>query len=472
MTLLADIACATVARYDLLPPESVVVVMVSGGADSVALLHLLAAGELGADLPVSALHVNHLLRGADADTDESFVCDLCERLGVGLRVVRFDVAAYAAEVGLNLEDAGRKVRYRFAAEEIDARCDAAGTPREGGRIAVGHTRDDRLETFLMRLAAGAGATGLTSLRPARDRIVRPLADAPRALVRDHLALLGESWREDASNADTTRLRARVRHELLPLLREISPQVDEAVARSLEILSAEDGLLAEMAGAYARDFTTVAEGRLHLDRAMMATLSLPMRRRTVRAALARIFPEASRLEFDHIEALVEACAAPVSTSFARDLPGGLRAGSEYGTIIVSRTGEEPRALAPSLLLIPGTAELGDAGRLHAEETGSGDVSGHARSVVIDAGLVAGTLSVAGPRTGERMRPLGMPGTKKLSDLLVDAKVPARLRPLTPVVRDGERVVWLAGVRMSEDYRVTPLTTRPVRLTWEHDESAPP
>jgi tRNA(Ile)-lysidine synthase len=472
MTSLPDIARATVAAHDLLPPGSVVVVMISGGADSVTLLRLLANGELGDDLHLSGLHINHLLRGDEAEADESFVRMLCESLGVELRVVRFDVAAFAAEGGLNLEDAGRRVRYRFAAEEADARCEASGVPPERGRIAVAHTLDDRIETFLMRLVTGAGATGLTSLRPARDRIVRPLADAPRTLVCEHLASLGQQWREDASNTDTTRLRARMRHDVLPVLRDINPRFDAGFARTLQVLSAEDDMLAEMADAFSRDFVRIEGGRLVLERVMLATLSLAMRRRTIRAALDRAFPDISRLDFEHVEAIVAACAPEAHSSFARDIGDGLRAVAEYDTIVVSRSGDEPGPMAPCLLPIPATVDLGESGRLIAEATATGDISGDPDSVVIDAGRLASTLSVSAPQTGERMRPLGMSGTKKLSDLLVDAKVPVRRRPLTPVVRDGEQVVWLAGVRMSDEYKVGPHTTYAVRLTWvRYTDDAP-
>lgn len=461
MSALLDIARASADRHGMFPAGSVVLAMVSGGADSTALLTLLAGEALAGDAALFALHVNHGLRGADADADETFVCDLCASLGVPLRVERVDVAAYADENGLNLEDAGRRVRYGLADDELDARCAAAGVSPLRGRIAVAHTRDDRLETFLMRLAQGAGAGGLTTLKPVRDRVVRPLIDAPREQVREHLRVLGRSWREDATNADTSRLRARVRAELLPLMRDINPRFDDALSRTVELLAEEDALLAEMASAFARDFAQVSGGRVAFDCAMMATLSLPMRRRTVRMAVLGEFPESSRLEFDHVESLVAGLA---EEGFARDLPGGLRAETRYGTMTVSRAGEGAPAVAPGLLSIPGTVDLGVHGRIVADEVAAGPLSGEPDSTVIDAGKVGCGLTVTGVREGDRMRPLGMRGTKKLSDLLVDAKVPRAERAGVPVVRDGDSIVWVAGLRSSDDYKVDPDTTAHVRLTW--------
>jgi tRNA(Ile)-lysidine synthase len=193
---------------------------------------------------------------------------------------------------------------------------------------------------------------------------------------------------------------------------------------------------------------------------MLTLDRAMARRAVRAALIEAFPEASRLDASHVEALVDGLA---DDAFRRDLPGGLRAETEYGRLVVSRADEELRAVAPSLLPLPGTAELGAAGSIVAEEVALDDIAGTPDSITIAADSL-GSLVVDGVRPGDRMRVLGMDGSRKLSDLLVDEKVARRQRGAVPVVRDASSIVWLAGVRMSEDYRVGPTTARAMRLTW--------
>lgn len=456
---------ATSNRLGMLSADTPVLAMVSGGADSVALLRLLAAGDLGPTGSLSVLHINHGLRGADADADAEFVSALAARLDVRCSVVRFDVAAYAAEDGLNLEDAGRRVRYRFAEEVLDAACAAAGVRPELGRIAVAHTRDDRVETFLMRAVTGAGAGGLSSIRYTRGRIVRPLLDCDRADVRAFLETLSQPWREDASNADTTRLRALVRARIVPVAQQVNPAFRETLARSIDLLAADDALLSRMAGEFSRDFAQVtSDGRVEFDREWMRTLDTTMARRTVRSALLSAFPEASRLEASHVDALVGGLSAD---GFARDLPGGLRAAVEYGKLVVSRAGTVPLVVAPCLLLLPGTADLGHAGRIVAECLEPSAPVGSADSVTIDAGELD-TLVVDAFRPGDRIRPLGMAGSRKVADVLTDAKVPRRLRAATPVVRDGDRVVWVAGVRMSDEYRVTEKTARAVRLTWEREQ----
>ena len=461
MPSITDIARATTERRVLLDSTAPVLAMVSGGADSVTLLRLLAAGELGQTGPLSVLHVDHMLRGEDSDADAAFVSALCEQLGVACTVVRFDVSQYAAVGALNLEDAGRRVRYRFADEALDAACEVAGVRPEFGRIATAHSRDDRVETFLMRAITGAGAGGLASIPYQRGRIIRPLLDCDRAAIRDYLTALSQPWREDASNADVTRLRARVRAEIVPIAESINPAFRETLTRSIDLLGDDDALLSRLARDFGRDFAeTSPDERVAFDREWMLTLDRAMARRAVRAALIEAFPEASRLEASHVEALVAGLA---DDAFARDLPGGLRAETEYGRLVVSHADEELRVVAPSLLPLPGTAELGAAGSIVAEEVAPDFVAGTPDSITIAADSL-GSLVVDGVRPGDRMRVLGMDGSRKLSDLLVDEKVARKQRRAVPVVRDAGSIVWLAGVRMSENYRVGPTTVRAMRLTW--------
>lgn len=462
MPPLPDTVRATIARYTLMPPDPVVLAMVSGGADSIALLRLLASGDLGEPGDLSVLHINHGLRGAASDADEAFVTQTCEALGVPCDVVRYDVAGYAAAQGLNLEDAGRRIRYRFAEDALDAKCAAAGAASHRGRIAVAHTFDDRLETFLARIVAGAGAGGLRSIQPTRGRIVRPLLDARRAEIVAYLRDLGQPWREDATNADISRQRAWVRHELLPVIESRNASFDATAARMLAVLGDEDDLLAEMAEAFARDFTRLEGDVLVFERGMMATLSRPMCRRTIRHALCATFPEASRIEYEHVDALVDGMN---DERFARDLSFGLRAEAEYSTLRISRTPEGEDSVAPGLLPLSGTALLGAAGTMVAREAPAVYAGDDADRVTIDADSVRWPLVIDAVREGDRMRPLGMEGTKKVGDLLTDAKVPRRLRRLVPIVRDGDRVVWVAGVRLSEESRVGPHTTRIAELVWE-------
>lgn len=466
MIPLPDIARAAAARHTMFPAGSVVLAMVSGGADSVALLRLLAADELGPLAGLSVLHVDHRLRGAESDVDASFVRALCEALGIAVRVVSCDVSAYAEAEGLNLEDAGRRVRRQLAGSELDAQCAARGVRPEAGRIAVAHSFDDRLETFLARLVSGAGGGGLRSIAPVSGRVVRPLIDARRADVIAYLRGIGQSWREDASNTDTTRERAWVRHELLPMIEKRNPAFAATAARTLSILGEEDDLLGDMAKAFAHDFSRLDHDILAFDRQLMRTISRPMARRVVREALVDVFPEASRLEFEHAEAIVDGLA---EDGFARDLPFGLRAETEYDKLNISRKSVARATVAPGLLGLPGMLDLGAAGTIESRVTAPDAPPSTGDGVSIDADAVTWPLLVDSLREGDRIRPFGMTGSKKVGDLLTDEKVPRRVRGGVPIVRDGERVVWVAGVRLAEDVRVTAGTVHSAELRWHRPQA---
>jgi len=467
-------------------PGVPVVVMVSGGADSVAAL-LMVAEQVFGELRPLVVHVNHRLRDAESDGDEAFVRELAGRLRIDVRVLGCDVAACAASEKLNLEDAGRRIRYRFAQEALDAHCQRLGVSASSGRLLVAHTLDDRIETFFMRALLGAGLGGLSSIAPVRGRIVRPLLETERLALRQWLGHRSQSWREDSSNSDTTRLRAHIRATLLPTAEQVNPAFRAALSRTMDLLADDDNYLSGLADSLASELAeTEPDQEVCIDRHRILGLDRALARRVIRSSLLNAFPDASRIPSAHIRALAEGFG---NDRFSHDLPGGLKAFSEYDKMVVVRQTAENPCLPPGCLQVPGVVELGRAGSIIAEQVpgpagehmragsgvGSDDggrppVSGQADAVVIDAQCVADGIYVDSVRAGDRMRPLGMQGSRKLSDLLIDAKVPRRKRALIPVVRDGERIIWLAGIRLSDEYRVTESTSAFVRLVWNREREA--
>jgi len=310
----------------------------------------------------------------------------------------------------------------------------------------------------------------------RGRIVRPLIDARRADIVEYLEAEGLEWREDVSNADEALTRNRVRHRLLPELEAMNPRAVEALARTMRVLSEEDALLDRLA---ARELVRLQqaegthvlegpEGTVALDRAGLGALEPALARRVVRLAVERVFPDASRQELDHLDAVVADLA---DVGSRRDLPGGVHASVEHDALLLRGAVEEPSPLAPALLEIPGSVSVADGVvRADPAEVPSVGIEADAHDAdveYVDADRLEGPLSVGSALEGERMRPLGMSGTKKLSDVMMDAKVPARHRSKIPVVREGDRVVWVAGIRLSEAHRVTPDTRRVVRLAYTRE-----
>lgn len=477
-----------------------VVLMVSGGADSTALLLLAATDELDIDdgrglariarERLHVLHVNHQLRGDAADGDEAFVCELCASLGIPVEVVRVDVAALAADPATgdtNVENVAREVRYAAATRLANHLCEEAGLPRSAARILTAHTANDRAETFFMHAIKGSGTQGLSSIPRRRNRIVRPLLDRTHEELCRLLRMRGIAWREDATNADTRYLRSFVRHEVVPRALERNPRLFESMAATCEILSDEDSYLAQVAS---RAFRALErrqeEGLVVLDGARLAAADVAIARRVVRMAVLAACP-GCRLDSRHVTRVLELVAAGEGSA---TLPSGVDARVSYGMLFVrARVAQasvatsgwievpalEGMAGTSSVLAAPGPegALLLAAGtlaaRLREVAPGSDPVAlarAHARewegaSVLLDAescglGPLGGSLWVSSPEVGEVLCPLGMHGqSKKLSDLLIDAKVPAAERAGVPVVRtgDGGRILWVAPLRADERVRVT-------------------
>jgi len=388
-------------------------VMLSGGADSVCLLDL--ARRLGAR--VAALHVNYGLR-AEAHEDEEHCRALCDDLGVELAVQRVSLPVEG-----NLQAHAREARYRLA-ERLAV-----------GDFAAAHTASDQAETVLYRLAVSPGRRALLGIAPRRGRLVRPLLEATREDTRAHCREHGLPWREDVSNADPRFARTRVRHDLLPALRSLGPAPERTIAETALLLRDEAEVLdAATAEALARlgggPVVALAEVR-----------ALP--RALARLLLRRLAEGAAGGERALSRSEVDAVLGLGATGGTRslDLPGGLRAVAEYGTLRF-RHGAEAPPPEPVGLPVPGRTRFG-GWEVEAAPGGRGEVA-------VSAAALPGALTVRAWRDGDRMRPRGLGGTKTLQDLFTDRKVPRALRHSLPVVEAAEAIVWVAGVALDERF----------------------
>lgn len=397
-------------------------VMLSGGGDSVCLLDV--AVLLGAE--VEALHVDHGLRdGSGADADHCR--ELCERLGVPLAVERVELPA--ADGPGNLQAQARDARYALA--ERHAR----------GDYAAAHTASDQAETVLYRLAVSPGRRALLGMAPRRGRLVRPLLAITRADAREHCRARGLEWREDPSNSSLLFARARVRERILPELLELNPAAERTITETAAQLREEAEVL-DQALADALGRPAAAPLPLEALRALPPALA--------RLALRTAAGDASvsRRDAERILAL------PLEGSAEVELPGGLRAIAEYGTLRFAR-GSDPAAPDPVELPVPGAVDFG-RWRVEARVGAEGDVL--LRPDAAGAGLL-----VRPWRPGDRLRPAGLGGTKTLQDLFSDRKVPRAERATVPVVESGGRVAWVANLAVDEAFRAAPGTTGAVALT---------
>jgi tRNA(Ile)-lysidine synthase len=397
----------------LVPEGEPLLVLLSGGGDSVCLLDV--AVRLGAR--TGALHVNYGLREG-ADADEELCRELCSRVGVPLAVERVELSE-----GGNLQDRAREARYGLAERRAE------------GDYAAAHTATDQAETVLYRLAVSPGRRALLGMAPRRGRLVRPLLGATREETRGYCRERGLEWREDPSNADRRFARARVRHDVLEALRSLNPEAERTIAETARQLRDEADVLDRDAAEALESLgggPAVSLADLRAEPPAVARLVL----RGLAEAAAGVPRSLSRNEAEAVLAL-----AGSGGTKSLDLGGGVRAVAEYGTLRFTRDPGAPPP-DPVELPVPGRARFGDW-EIEARLGSPGDVE-------VVAGSIGSAVVVRPWREGDRMRPVGLGGTKTLQDLFTDRKVPRALRRTLPVVEAGGEIVWVAGVALDERF----------------------
>lgn len=417
-----------------------------------ALLHLLHGKAKSRRLRLTVAHLNHGIRGKRAGEDAAFVSALARRLRIPCVVGKARVPLLARRRGISLEMAAREARYAFLA--------ATAHKVKADMIATAHTSDDQVETILLKLVRGAGRGGLSGMADhamiAGIPLVRPLLNVSRARIEAFLRERAIQWREDESNQDRAFLRNRVRHELLPLLeRDYNPKIREALLRTREILTAEDEWMDEMARGI------LGEGVLNPT--LLRRQPLAARRRVIRLWLAGQGVPADCLDFDGV-ARVDSLLETSQGSQMVELPEGWRVRRQYDRLSVTRpTVPEERkggSIRPVRVKIPGVTVAKELGlRIQVSlapgihrERGAGPGGLPAMATVSARVLGKRVLWVRPNQAGDRLAPFGMKGSRKVQDILVDAKVPRADRARIPVLVCDNRVVWLPGYRIDRKWAV--------------------
>ncbi|WP_298434917.1 tRNA lysidine(34) synthetase TilS [Geobacter sp.] len=448
-----------VTEHALFSPGDTVVVAVSGGPDSVALLDILA-GLAALRLRLVVAHLNHSLRGAESDEDERFVAALAASYGLPFESETADVRGFSRRERLSLEDAGRRCRYAFF-DRLAARYGASS-------VALAHHADDQAETLLLRLLRGAGVTGLSAMAPrTAGRYVRPLLALSRHEIERYLQTRRLSFRIDSSNTDTTFLRNRVRHELMPALARFNPEISRRLAVTADLLAADEEVL-ECATAVAFQRLCRGEGGEGVALDLEALLREPrgIRYRIYRRCVEMVKGNLARLAFSHVGQIDDIVRSP-RPNLSCTLPEGVAVTRAYGMLFIGGTTDTGTFEGEVLIDGPGSFPLPGGGELLVEvgpPPANLDFPPHA--ACFDLERAPFPWLVRGVRPGDRIRPLGMTGSRKVKDLFVDEKVPRGVRRKIPLVFSGGELIWVCGYRVGERVRVAADTARVARAEVRH------
>ena len=432
-----------------------VLVAISGGPDSTALLHALKQLETDLSVRLRAAHVHHGIRGREADLDAQAAEGLARDLGVRFSLEKVDALAHAQRKGLSLETAAREVRYA-ALEATARRCRAQ-------RIATGHTMDDQAETVLLNLLRGTGPRGLAGIPPVRGRIIRPLLWVTRREVAAYCKAHALAHRLDRSNLDLAHTRNRIRHRIIPALERIQPAVAPHLAALADIMRDEDEFMSEQAEAAFRQVAEVSKQQVSLRLGAFSALASALQPRVMRMAIGRVKGDERDLDLERVGAAVR-LALSGRTGAVVGLPGGIYARRGYEEVAIGHAVPAGKPLRQQWELpVPGEAHIPELGvRLIAQVTKSKQLPSDLDVAVVDAGALRYPLVVRTRRRGDRFQPSGMRAEVKLQDFFVNRKVPRERRDRIPLVLSGDQVVWVVGHRVSDRAKVTGDTRRKLRL----------
>ena len=447
--------------HGLLHREARVVVSVSGGADSMALLSVLHNLVSAYRLTLFVAHVDHRLRNWESSRDAAFVENYADRLGLPFHRVDVDVKFLKRRTGMSSQQAARQLRYGAL---LFLRDSLAAT-----HVALGHNADDQAETVLLRLLRGAGAAGLAGIPAMRMPFIRPLLGVHRDSIHSYLSSAGIPWVEDSSNTNRAYQRNRVRLELMPVMGGYRPGIARRLRQTADMLRADNDMLDEETAVRAQEALgqEVGTSMLAIRRAPFAAAPLAMQRRLLRYTLDRLPNPERDGGFQDIEALVRFTVSCGRIGRRLTLAGGVLAEWHHDAVLLWKAGSLPATGMSLPLPVPGFLSLKGISLLVRAKTLTLDREWRG---LAEAGrafacprAAATPLTVRFPKPGDRFQPLGAGGSQKLQDFFVNCKVPRALRPYIPLVLSGGRIVWVVGHRIAEPFKVRAGTRRVLELT---------
>ncbi len=445
----------------LIRPGDKVVVGVSGGADSIALLQVLHELSHPQNYQLVVAHINHMARGKDAFDDACFVKDVADKLGLPFFLKEIDVQKEKVKLKTSFQDAARIIRYKFFNETLAA--------VEGNRIALGHTADDQVETILINIVRGSGLKGLAGIPQVRDNIIRPLLQIYRKEIEDYLEEKKIAYRNDSSNYENKYLRNRIRHELIPHLESFNPGIKKSLKGMSLIAEEDDFLLSQMTlDIFNQNFQNQGEKDISWSINDFQIHPLALKKRLVRETFHRITGGTQGITALHVQQILNLFDFPKAGKVL-NVPRNVEVSCTYSSVEFKinneKSAENSKKFETDLtaILIPGTTEIPE-GQIQVqtqildEKQGFSSINQHLQAF-LDLDKTGISINARFFQPGDRFCPLGMSGSKKLKSFFIDRKVPRHMRHRIPILtNDQGDIIWVYGERISHIYRVTDKTKR--------------
>ncbi len=463
----------TIRNSYLIEQEEGVVVGLSGGYDSVCLLHVLNSLSETLQIKLYAVHINHMLRGIEANADEHYAAELCRELGIPFSAIQVDVGAIAKERGISLEEAGRDVRYR----EFYKYVQTVGA----AKIAVAHNRNDQAETVMMHIIRGSATAGLVGMEYKRGIIIRPILDITRAEIENYCREAGLSPRTDSSNLSEEFTRNRVRLGLLPYINEnFGINIVDSLCR-LSVHAAEDNSFIDQCAydVFSNVICNKNMGMIEMKAEKLSALAPAIRNRVFKLALVHVAGSSTGINSIHYRSLSE-LVIKGRTGAQAELPGGIRAIYSYGILKIIDSGtvlmdDEPIDFH-GILDIPGTIWIPE---LNAEVTATIQSYNHIDNYLslgynpfmqfFDYEMMNKGINIRNRQKGDVFKPLKSNGTKRLKEYFIDSKIPREQRDKMPLLCIGNEVIWVIGDKISDKFRVTENTKSIVKIEYNRRSS---
>ncbi len=461
----------TINKNDLINYGDGIVVGISGGYDSVCLLHILYYLSKDLDLRLFPVHINHMLRGLEAVRDEDFVNDFCQSLGLSLHVKRVDIAQKAKNEKISIEEAGRNARYeefnRVAAENFVT------------KIAVAHSKNDQAETILMRIFRGTGLEGLKGIEYKRDNIIRPLLDIDREQIENYVNENGLKAVTDSSNLHTDYFRNRIRLKVLPEINDAARiNITENLLRLSKIVVTDEDFLRYNAEiAYEKSCTKKDVNSVEIDLSELLKMHPAILGRVIRIAILNSCGSIEGIGFNHIDKLLW-LVKDGQTGSRIDIPHGMMAVKSYSSLIIKKQGEDKKESFEYRLKIPGRTVLNDIEAVVTQVINFDTNESCQQFVNENKGVYTQffdlkkiksetilDIVVRNRRDGDIFKPLNSNGTKKLKEYFIDKKISREQRVEFPLIAINKEIIWIIGNKTSDKYKVTDNTNSVLMINFE-------